>query len=528
MSSPAGVERARDEHAWTRSATIGLLALVVAMLVALPFLVRSTYEASDETNDASIYIATARSLLAGEGYSYLGEPFIVRPPGFALLVAGVWKVCGESFLALNLMVSLFGVAACALLYVLCVPRLGVWLSLVVAGGLFADARFREMSNQVMSDVPGLALLLGGLLLERWASRRPSMRRELVLGVFIGLAAYVRTLELVLVPAIVAARALAREAQLRPIGRFLRTRVLVLASVVIALVAPWSVRCALHHPTPPVDQTFLYSYSTGMWHERPYDPDSPRLGLGAVAGRVPERAREIVDATRLGLVDSVYWPVAGVFVDGLDRFDLLASAETWLLATLILAALAATAWIAWRRRAAAEFFVFGALAVLAVYFAFRPRLLLPVSTLIWPAVVESALLLAARTRWRARARASCLALAVAFAIAHARPSRVESPQHMHHFRTQLALRIAGELGPARVAAPIGWHWSVYLDRPVWSLVLAARRNGAAGLDATLARHSIETVILTDFQVEDAPLKEYFQRKWGPPKSYGGVDVYRKPR
>lgn len=531
MTSTARSEPARDgpvEHAWTRSATIGLLALTVAMLAALPFLVSSNYEASDETNDASIYIATARSLLAGEGYSYLGEPFIVRPPGFALLIAGVWKVCGESFLALNVMVSLFGVAACALLYALCVPRLGVWLSLIVAGGLFVDASFRAMSNQVMSDVPGLALVLGGLLLERWASRRPSLKRDLVLGVFIGLAAYVRTIELVLVPAIVASRALARDAELRPLGRFLRTRVLVLTSVVIALVAPWSVRCALHHPTPPVDQTFLYSYSTGMWHERPYDPDSPRLGVGDIAARLPQRAREIVDATRLGLVDATYWPVAGLFLDGLDRFDFFASAEVWLLSALILAALAASAWIAWRRRAAAEFFVFGALAVLAIYFAFRPRLLLPVSTLVWPAMLESALLLGARTRWRARASGACLALAAAFAIAHARASRAGHPQYEHHFRTQLAQRIAADLGPARIAAPIGWHWSVYLDRPVWSLVLAARRDGVAGLDATLARHSIETVIVSDFENVDATLKEYLVRKWGRPKSYGGVDVYRKPR
>ena len=36
-----------------------------------------------------------------------------------------------------------------------------------------------------------------------------------------------------------------------LNQIIGSRVLVLASVVIALVAPWSVRCALHHPTPPV-------------------------------------------------------------------------------------------------------------------------------------------------------------------------------------------------------------------------------------------------------------------------------------
>jgi hypothetical protein len=37
----------------------------------------------DATNDGSMYIATARALLAGEGYSYLGSPFLIRPPGFS-------------------------------------------------------------------------------------------------------------------------------------------------------------------------------------------------------------------------------------------------------------------------------------------------------------------------------------------------------------------------------------------------------------------------------------------------------------
>ncbi len=517
------------EHAWTRSATIGLLVLVAAMLAALPFLVSSNYEASDETNDASIYIATARSLLAGEGYSYLGEPFIVRPPGFALLIAGVWKVCGESFLALNVMVSLFGVAACALLYALCVPRLGVWLSLIVAGGLFVDASFRAMSNQVMSDVPGLALVLGGLLLERWASRRPSLKRDLVLGVFIGLAAYVRTIELVLVPAIVASRALGRGVELRPLGRFLRTRVLVLAGVVVALVAPWSVRCALHHPVPPVDQTFLYSYSTGMWHERPYDPQSPRLGVSAVLGRIPTRARQIVDAPEWAFAPLVQGDPLTPDPEPLHAGK---SLELALVGAQFALLLTATAWTFVRRREARELFVLFALALLSVYFAFRPRLLLPLSVLVWPAVLDSLLALAARVTWSALARNACVAVAALVALAHAlRPTTSAEIARQHSLRTESAQLVGAELGPGRVAAPIGWHWSVYLNRPVWSLALTARRGGAAGLEATLARHAIDTVILTRFLPEDQALMQYFDKNWGTPTEFGTpslIDVYHRPR
>ena len=64
---------------WDRSATLALLALTTTTLVSLAWLVLPYFEIS---NDASLYILTAKSLLAGEGYSYLGQPFIIRPPGF--------------------------------------------------------------------------------------------------------------------------------------------------------------------------------------------------------------------------------------------------------------------------------------------------------------------------------------------------------------------------------------------------------------------------------------------------------------
>src|SRR5215831_18804377 len=72
---------------WDRPATLALVALLFVALSSLFWLVPPWYEAGDETNDASIYIACAKSMLAGEGYAYLGEPFTVRPPGFSALIA---------------------------------------------------------------------------------------------------------------------------------------------------------------------------------------------------------------------------------------------------------------------------------------------------------------------------------------------------------------------------------------------------------------------------------------------------------
>ena len=89
---------------------------MLVCLATLPFLVHGWFEANDETNDAAMYVACARSILAGEGYSYLEAPFTIRPPGTSWLAAAVMLWRGEDWLALNVVTSLFGVLGVALLH----------------------------------------------------------------------------------------------------------------------------------------------------------------------------------------------------------------------------------------------------------------------------------------------------------------------------------------------------------------------------------------------------------------------------
>ena len=67
------------------SGLLPLAALVAVLLVSLVWFVHPYYE---PVNDGSLYILTARSILEGEGYTYHGVPFIIRPPGFAVLLGG--------------------------------------------------------------------------------------------------------------------------------------------------------------------------------------------------------------------------------------------------------------------------------------------------------------------------------------------------------------------------------------------------------------------------------------------------------
>jgi 4-amino-4-deoxy-L-arabinose transferase-like glycosyltransferase len=475
--------------------------------------VSSVYEASNETNDASIYVATARALLAGERYSYLGEPFVVRPPGFPVLLAGTFAVFGEHWRSVHLVIGLAGVAACVLLYVLCVPRLGVSIAFLLAVGLFAHPELRALSNQVMSDVPGLALLLGCLVLERRASQRPSWRRDVVLGVAIGLATWVRTANVLLLPAILLARAFAREAPVRPWSAFLRGRVVVLTLACAACVAPWSIRCALRHPEPPVDQTAFYSYATGMWRTRPYDPDSARHATGEILRRIPARVEQIVTSEYLG---------------GRGR------APRWIQIAVGALLLATAAWMLAERRRASELWLFLYLALLCVYFAsaFRPRLLLPAYALLAPAVLETVLNFPPIREWTRYGRLLVSAVAGGWLLSSAlllgrddeRRADIEA-RHVQYEAAAATLRPA--LGDERVASAIGWHWSVYLRRPVWSLALAARRDDGPGLAAVLARRDIRTVVLADFLPEDQALVPWFERAWGPAERVGNVSVFRRP-
>ena len=88
-----------DPPPWTRLEKRAFALLAIGLLASLVWTVHPWY---DPENDASMYVATARALVGGEGYSYLGMPFSMRPPGWPVLLAPLIATLGTSFLALNL------------------------------------------------------------------------------------------------------------------------------------------------------------------------------------------------------------------------------------------------------------------------------------------------------------------------------------------------------------------------------------------------------------------------------------------
>lgn len=477
-----------------------LVVLAAALLGSLFWFVHPFY---DPVKDGSLYVLTARSLATGEGYSLYGVPFIVRPPGFSALLVPILASCGTSFLALNLFVSLWGVLALALLFALIRTRIGTGSALALCGLIWVSPGWQRLCNQVLSDVPGMALILACLLVDRAARERPSVGRDALLGALIGVSAYVRTLALLAVPAILLARWLSAERDPRtPLAGKLLVAVLP-----ALLLAPWVLRNrAVEVPVPP-EEVHLYSYGTAMWRERPWDPASPRLGVAEIAARVPERAPEWSGA------------LGGLMGPGADT-----ARSRWVGALLILGWLVALA----RRRRAEDLFAGAVLMVLSVYFAFRPRLVLPALLFVLPAAVETLQWLLGRALGERRARAgTTVALAALGAVVFHPLGNFPEIEQGHRGYLALAQAVEERFPPGvPLGAPLGWHYAIYLEgRRVHSAeVLAKRRGWRAGL-ARLREHGVEG-LLADEAAADGRFGERVSGSFREVDRAGGHVVFVK--
>ncbi len=502
----------------TRTQRALLAAFVVCLFASLFYFVHPWY---DLTVDGSIFIVTARSLAAGKGYTYLGEPFIVRPPGFPLLIAPFVAHGGTNFFVLNFFLGLIGAAGVLLLFALERPRLGFSLALLTALAVWLNPGFERLTTQVMSDVPGATLLLLCLVVERWTRRAPSPRREIALGLCIGLSAYVRSIVILLVPAIALSRLLLSGGREPDAGwrHFALRRLLLFAAVSALVLAPWSLRNRLHPPVEDSEQTAIHSYGVGMWHVDPKDPNSPLLAPGAILERIPLRSRQIayVLGSRMGdEVRANNEPEGGV---GFGSTAL----------TLLL--LGSSLVVLVKRREPAELFVAATLAVLATYFGFGARLVLPVFVLTLPAAVEVTRDLAARFAGpRAGVAVAGAALALLIAIDFAPRHDWGEIERDHDELVALSQAVKSAVpADARIGAVIGAHYSVFLDRPVYSLQIAARRaNAFEGADRVIEKHAIDTLVLSNRTVFDQQFAGYFRERYGEPERVGPALIWRLHR
>ena len=447
---------------WTGRSTLFLVLLIGVTAATLPWTVHDIFLIDI---DAAIYLCTAQSLQTGQGYTYLGTPFELRPPGLPAMLAGILGLFGQDFHAINLFISLSGLALIVLFHLWLRPHIGEICSFAAALALWLNPQFQKLANAPMSELPGIALLLAALLAERWASRTNALPHFVLVGVLVAAATYVRTFCVLLLPAALVSRLLGRQ----PIRPFLVT--IVTCAV---LLAPWFVRNSLHTYEGPAEQTWLYSQWTGMWHTDQGDPDSPTISLQRFLARIPAQGDWILSGLghRLRKSDA---GSASLFLGGIA-----------LLAFLVVAV---------RRRDTSDAFIVGTLLVLLVWHSDRARLLLPLFVFVVPGVV---ILLRAglSRRLGSRGDPGLALMLVALAVVDFRDGVDWTVEHENHeARIAEAVDIASYLDDDAVLASTIRPWldSVYLNRPVLSVRVAFSRDGVGGIRDLVERREITTII-----------------------------------
>lgn len=273
---------AREPGAWVVSAAAILYACVVV-------------PQWQPTWDSATYITVARSLVRGDGYSYMGYPHTKYPPGFPLLLTPVIALFGESFLLMRGLVAACAVASLGVAYALVKRAAGRWVAAAATAMAAGSYALLFEATRILSDVPYmLASLVALLALERARQERSWRRLALVAGLCVT-AYLVRVVGVTL--ALAAAISLVRDV---PRVRFpvaARHAGVVLGAVVV-VVALWMGRNALVRDQLPPTLREALSYERELVAVNPSDPHTSTVAWQALRDRLRVNARYYTELTAL--------------------------------------------------------------------------------------------------------------------------------------------------------------------------------------------------------------------------------------
>ena len=294
-SAPDQAAQAADA-APTRSLLTGRRGLVVLLCVVALLYAAGVNSYWRFQRDSALQMGLARSLAEEGTYRFNGKTHAFVLPGFPALLSLVYMTAGESFLAMNVLVSLLGFGCAALGWALLreLPLTGRQAAACAVLLAFSRTLY-YYSSHVMADVPFTFLALVTLICGAQMLRRRGRACWLWCG---GAAASACAASLVrpLGPALLAALVLA--IWLRPGARAEWRRragqtLLVLVPLAVAGMA-WGVRCALQGAS---GEQMYYGKFVG------------RYGLGLLIERMMRHALDLPKA----LADCVLGVGAGTAV-----------------------------------------------------------------------------------------------------------------------------------------------------------------------------------------------------------------------
>jgi hypothetical protein len=322
--------------------------------------------------DSVAYLEVARSLWTTGAFP---AERLIRPPGYSVLMAPLLGSSDLPELSLRWLAAACWIGSSLLAVRLARIELGGVASAAVGIGVATHALLLTQSAFVLTELPFMPLMLASLLVaaEGRHGEGPSHRRVVVAGLLAGAAGLVRSVGLVLGPAIALSLLFRREWNVRR-----RTAAAAIFLLVVALPhAAWSLRQA-RYPK-------LYGYDTIWTQARPIE-NTAATGLDLQWRRFLAYGPLRLSEMRTALIgDKVAWR--------LHRGD-LGRATGWLVGGL---AAAVVFGFLVQRRSAVDFFVAGTVGVLALWpWDEGPRFVAPLVPLL---LVYCALAVrAAWTRW----------------------------------------------------------------------------------------------------------------------------------
>lgn len=175
-------------------------------------------------------------------------PSSYRPPGWPLVLAGIWSITGVEVDAARIALALLGVAGCLIGAMIARRRAGDLAGLVAGAMLALDPLLLATGASLESETLCTTLVLGALLAVVLARDRDDMRFLVLAGLLTGAAALTRANALALVPLAGWAAWSGSRAPRRAAALAVGTACL--------LIAPWTIRNAidLHHFVPVSTET----------------------------------------------------------------------------------------------------------------------------------------------------------------------------------------------------------------------------------------------------------------------------------
>jgi hypothetical protein len=182
--------------------------------------------------DSAYYLIIARSILDGNGFSYLGYPCLKIPFGFPVLIAPVLWLSRSGYLIMNGFMLLFTGLALLMIY-LCLRRLfQAYYAALLTFCTGWCSLMLTYSGYIMIDIPYVAFSFGALVFIHAYIRRATMLNGLAAVTFILAAFFLRTVGI----ALIGATALFFLLYHRPL--LIRYRFVFLAALIVLPVVLW--------------------------------------------------------------------------------------------------------------------------------------------------------------------------------------------------------------------------------------------------------------------------------------------------